>query len=82
MTDLIINFNHMKRMTKEYRTLVFILKSTLSRIWGVVSMLLSDEPHIWQGRDQSSSIWWYVYNPISGRSIQLPSEQEVWQWLE
>jgi hypothetical protein len=69
-------------MKKELRAIALTLRSTLSRIWGVVSMLLSDEPRIWQKRDRSGNIWWYVYDPLSDRFIQLPSEQEVRQWLE
>jgi len=69
-------------MKKELRAIALALRSTLSLIWNVVSTPSSNEPRIWQECDRFGNIWWYVYDPISRRSIQLPSEQEVRRWLE
>lgn len=69
-------------MEKEFKAIALTLRSTLSLIWNVVSIPSINEPHIWQKRDRFGNIWWYVYDPMSSRSIQLASEQEVRQWLE
>ena len=69
-------------MKKEFKAIALTLRSTLSLIWNVLFTSVSDEPRIWQERDRFGNVWWYVYDPISRRSIQFPSEQEVRRWLE
>ncbi len=69
-------------MKKEFKAIALTLRSTLSLIWNTLFTSVSDEPRIWQERDRSGNVWWYVYDPISRRSIQFPSEQELRRWLE
>jgi YD repeat-containing protein len=69
-------------MKKELRAIALNLRSTLSLIWNVLFTSVSDELRIWQERDRLGNVWWYVYDPMSRRSIQFPSEQEVRRWLE
>ncbi len=69
-------------MKKEFKAIALTLRSTLSRIWNALFTSVSDEPRIWQKRDRFGNVWWYVYDPISHRSIQFSSEQEVRRWLE
>jgi hypothetical protein len=69
-------------MKKEFKAIALTVRLTLSRIWNVLFTSVSDEPRIWQEHDQFGNVWWNVYDPISRRSIQFPSEQEVRRWLE
>ena len=69
-------------MRKELKAIALSLRSILSLIWNVLFTSVSDELRIWQERDRFGNIWWYVYDPISRRSIQFPSEQELRRWLE
>jgi hypothetical protein len=69
-------------MKKEFKAIALTLRSTLSVIWDVLFTSVSDERRIWQKRDRFGNVWWYVDDPISRRSIQFPSEQEVRRWLE
>ncbi len=69
-------------MKKELRAIALTLRSILSRIWNALFTSVSDELCICQERDRFGNVWWYVYDPISRRSIQFPSEQEVRRWLE
>lgn len=77
-------------MKNKMRAIALTLRSILSLIWDVLFTPVSNEPRIWQERDpvrisfaaRSGNIWWYVYDPMSGCSIQFPLEQEVRKWLE
>ncbi len=40
------------------------------------------EPHIWYGPDRAGHNWWHVYDPKSGQTIELETEEEVRIWLE
>lgn len=40
------------------------------------------EPQISHRRDRAGNVWWYVYNPSTGASTYLSSEDEVRLWLD
>lgn len=37
---------------------------------------------IWLSQDRFGNIWWNVYDPKTGESVQRDSEQEILIWLE
>lgn len=58
------------------------------RIWQVLNQPLfelnysnSSEPEIRRVTD-GGQIWWYAYDPLTGQSTYLESEEEVQIWLE
>jgi hypothetical protein len=64
-----------------------------SDIWGKVWTFLNQplvlprlsnhsEPQVWQSFDRDGHTWWHVYDPITGRTANLDSEEEVCMWLE
>ncbi|AFZ61215.1 hypothetical protein H6G54_29250 [Anabaena cylindrica FACHB-243] len=40
------------------------------------------EPEVWERRDRHGNIWWSAYDPATGQSAYLASEQEVMIWIE
>jgi hypothetical protein len=42
----------------------------------------SPEPEVWQSADSVGNLWWHVYDPMTGQSADLESEEEVQIWLE
>lgn len=48
----------------------------------VNALMQRNEPKIWQKRDRAGNTWWYVHNPVIGRTVCLASEEEVRIWLE
>ena len=64
-----------------------------SHIWGKVWTFLNQPlvlprlcepsaPQVWQSIDRDGHTWWHVYDPITGRTADLESEEEVGIWLE
>jgi hypothetical protein len=49
-----------------------------------VSQLFSrdTEPKVWETKDRDGHYMWHVYDPITGHSATLHSEQEVMVWIE
>ena len=48
----------------------------------IIGRLDRTEPIVKQARDKKGRIWWYVYDPTTGRSAHLASEEEVLIWLD
>lgn len=46
------------------------------------SFSASFEPEVRRVADQSGRAWWYVYDPRTGQTSYLESEEEVQIWLE
>lgn len=40
------------------------------------------EPEIWQTADRTGNLWWHVYDPITGQTADLESEEAVQIWLD
>lgn len=60
-----------------------ILASWLRKIWQFISEDGSNrEPQIWQRRSRDGNLYYCAYDPISGRSLNCASEDEVRMWLE
>lgn len=60
------------------------LRQWLRSIWESFLMSLSDrpEPQVWKACNKDGSIYWRVYNPVTGRMACLGSEEEVLAWIE
>jgi len=56
----------------------------LNRLWQhlVTALTKAQEPQIWQSYDRQGNLWWYGYDPMTGRSICRDSEAEMRIWLE
>lgn len=46
------------------------------------SLSTSSEPQIRQVSDRGGRTWWYAYDPITGQTTYLESEEDVQIWLE
>jgi hypothetical protein len=42
----------------------------------------SPEPEVWQTTDRSGNLWWHVYDPLTGQTADLESEEAVQIWLD
>jgi hypothetical protein len=60
------------------------LISWLGNTWDFLIHWLvgNDEPRIWQEYDRSGEIWWHAYDPVTGRSVCCPTEDELRAWLD
>jgi hypothetical protein len=63
-----------------YKKLTNQLKRFGQWIWNA----LTSEPElkIWQRQDRAGNVWYQVYDPKSGRTACLASEEEVRMWIE
>jgi hypothetical protein len=62
----------------------FTLLAWLGECWQelVDSLSRPSELKIRQRHDNQGNLWWIVYDPITNRSAQLASEDEVRMWIE
>jgi hypothetical protein len=53
------------------------------RVWRSLEILgCSGEPNIWQSMDRHGNLWWHAYDPATGQTSYLSSEEEVLMWLD
>jgi YD repeat-containing protein len=60
------------------------IRSWIARVWNFVVDTLTQKPEL-QIReicDRAGNTWWYVYDPATGRTAWLDSENEVRIWIE
>ncbi|MBD2681898.1 MULTISPECIES: hypothetical protein [Nostoc] len=57
--------------------------------WFVDFLYKEPEPEVWERRDaygglrlRQGNTWWFAYDPATGKSASLGSEQEVLIWIE
>lgn len=43
---------------------------------------VNSELQIWQTTEPTGETWWRAYDPVSGQSAWLASEDEVLEWVE
>jgi hypothetical protein len=62
------------------QTLTLRLRQFGQRIWKA----LTSEPQlkVWQSKDHAGNVWYRVYDPKTGRTACLASEEEVRMWIE
>lgn len=89
MNALIAWISPQQRKWKLYRKLELIPEpiaepTWFSETWKKLVNTLFDrsEPTIWQIPDRDGYVWWYVYEPETGRSYWFASEHEVQVWLD
>jgi hypothetical protein len=60
------------------------LTSHLQQIGQLVINALFSEPEfkIRKSKDRQGNVWWYAYDPKTGHTGCLASEQEVRMWIE
>ncbi len=60
------------------------IPSRLRKIWQLITDCLFSqaELEIREIYDRSGNLWWYVYDPVTGRFAWLDSEDEVRIWIE
>ncbi len=46
------------------------------------ALIEKTEPRVLQKCDRMGHIWWYVYDPVTGKSACFPSEAEAATWIE
>lgn len=63
---------------------VSLLLSALNSILQCLSSLVisNDELKIWQTRDWQGQIWWHAFDPKTGHSTYVATEDEMRVWLE
>lgn len=79
-----------QRLERCYESdLVVRRPSGWQRLWTVLNQpLLSlrfsqcQEPQVWKTIDSVGRVWWHVFDPNTGRTASLDSEEEVQIWLE
>jgi len=56
----------------------------MNKLFTVIGSILTKEPEpdIREKKDVSGTIWWEVYDPLTGRHSCLSSRAEVLAWLE
>lgn len=58
--------------------------SWLSRAWNYLMHHLArgNEPRVWQKRNAAGDVFYYGYDPYSGRTAHLTSDIDLRAWLE
>jgi hypothetical protein len=55
----------------------------LGQVWRSLAIFGgSSEPNIWQTMDRHGNLWWHAYDPATGQTSYLSSEEEVLIWLD
>ncbi|HIK57411.1 MAG TPA: hypothetical protein IGS37_19880 [Synechococcales cyanobacterium M55_K2018_004] len=59
------------------------ITSTFNKLWDQFLNLAATnaEPHVWTTRDHGMSVW-HAYDPLTGESLEVGSEEDVRVWLE
>lgn len=60
------------------------LPAWLSQVWNWLNKALFEEPEL-QIREMSDRVgntWWHIYDPRTGKTAWLDSENEVLIWIE
>jgi hypothetical protein len=54
-----------------------------ANLWhSLTSSSRTNEPDIWQTTDRYGNLWWRAYDPVTGQTSYLSSEDEVLMWLD
>ncbi len=76
--SLTLDYAHQNTFTGLWEKLWDVLNRPL--VWGLSPAC--EEPQISQITDREGHLWWQAYDPITGQTTYLDSEQEVQIWLE
>lgn len=61
-------------------SILILIKKLLQDVIAVITT--EPELRIWQKQDRNGYIYWYVYDPLTSKSISFASELEMLRWLE
>lgn len=60
-----------------------------AKVWWLMNQPLftlqagrTPEPEVWRSADAAGNVWWHVYDPTTGYTAALETEEEVQIWLE
>lgn len=76
---------HQTTQARSYRSFKnYGLKAKLQDAWqrAVAYLSTSSEPHVWRSQDSTGQVIWNAYDPLTRRSIERVSMNEVRVWLE
>ncbi len=68
------------RSIRKVPSILALIKKLL--IDAIAVITTEPELRIWQKQDRSGHIHWYVYDPLTCKSISFASELEMLSWLE
>jgi hypothetical protein len=68
------------RLIRKVPSILTLIKKLLQNAIAVITT--EPELRIWQKQDRSGHIHWYVYDPLTCKSISFASELEMLSWLE
>lgn len=60
--------------------LLSVLKRTSQRLMRL--FVGSNELRVWQTYDRSGQTWWHGFDPMTGRSISVDTEEQMRIWIE
>ncbi len=58
--------------------------NTAQAIWHAVAdgLMGGSDLRVWQSHDRQGQTWWHLYDPKTGDSAQVSSEEEALNWIE
>lgn len=67
-----------------FRAILQALGSGLKHIWQAVATFWvgSDEVQVWQSRNRAGHVLWHAYDPKTGTSAAISTEDELRTWIE
>jgi hypothetical protein len=68
------------RSIRKVSSILTLIKKLL--IDAIAVITTEPELRIWQKQDRNGHIHWYVYDPLTSKSISFASELEMLSWLE
>jgi hypothetical protein len=68
------------RSIRKVSSILTLIKKLLQNAIAVITT--EPELRIWQKQDRNGHIHWYVYDPLTSKSISFASELEMLRWLE
>lgn len=70
-----------KSFSQKYTSKCFSFLQTIFQ--NLVTVITSkNELQVWQKSDRSGNTEWHAYDPATGRSVCVASEQEMRYWIE
>jgi hypothetical protein len=68
------------KLEQQPSVVMSLLKGIGQKVIGFFAV--DTEPKIWQITEPTGEIWWRAYDPVSGRSAWLATEEDVLKWVE
>jgi hypothetical protein len=68
------------RSIRKVPSILTLIKKLLQNV--IAALTTEPELRIWQKQDRNGHIHWYVYDPLTRKSISFVSELEMLSWLD